>query len=809
MPQSKSKRATQTRRTDEPRESLLGILLQAAVASLLVARLLLPAESAAAGDTLWVVQFWMAAGLLWFWNSIRQRDFRVRADRFDIALWVVVAGHVAGMIALFYEGGNKRAAINLSWEWVGLAVSFFLIRQTVTTVNAARRLVTVMLTTAVCLAGLGLWQHYVFYPQTVEEYDRKSDELERLLTASPPRTQSEAAGRLRRLRELHEWFITRDIPPAGPARLLWEQRLRSSTEPFGMFALANTFAGFLLVWLVVALSLLGRAGRAGTSWWNLTAVACATTLLAFCLILTKSRTAWVGLAAALAVWGAIGMWGGGARWKTWLWGLAAAAALLVAMLFAAAVGGGLDREVVAEAPKSLRYRLQYWTGTVKLLRARPLLGTGPGNFRQRYLQHKPPESSEAIADPHNFLLDLWANGGMLAVIGLFACIAAAVHSLRRHDEKPRPGERPGSSEVAGFANRKPEGASAWDPLTIGAAVSCLAVFLATILAGEGFDLRLPAMMVAWILVYLAWERVSNLFGVSGVCLMAAALGLFVHLLGAGGIEMPAIVQTFLVLFAVGCVIQNQPDMHRAAESSRTLRAADRREPGESRRGMQAVFALGGLFVVLFVGCFFSATKPVLNSRALLSAGESEQIAGRGSRSAARLYTAAAEADPLSPDPPRRLAELSYLRWQSLPGDSSREFERAVRAMEIAVELDPFDYKGFRQLGRWHRERYKRTDRTTDAVAAVDALGRAVELYPTHAALRAELAAALADAGNTTKAGQEAAAALKQDRVNRREGHRDQYLPQKTLDELNELARSSIDSSAAAGSKKQSSGSDSH
>src|SRR5690606_19606381 len=100
----------------------------------------------------------------------------------------------------------------------------------------------------------------------------------------------------------------------------------------------------------------------------------------------------------------------------WLGGLACL--LLIGLPVAAALTGGLDRQVITEAPKSLQYRLEYWTATLAALRESPILGTGPGNFRQAYLAHKLPGSSEEVLDPHNLFLDVWAGGGLIGLAGL-------------------------------------------------------------------------------------------------------------------------------------------------------------------------------------------------------------------------------------------------------------------------------------------------------------------------------------------------------------------------------------------------------
>jgi O-antigen ligase len=57
----------------------------------------------------------------------------------------------------------------------------------------------------------------------------------------------------------------------------------------------------------------------------------------------------------------------------------------------AGLTGGLDRLVLAEAPKSLQYRLEYWWTSLQLIRESPFIGVGPGQFRQNYLAHKLPQ----------------------------------------------------------------------------------------------------------------------------------------------------------------------------------------------------------------------------------------------------------------------------------------------------------------------------------------------------------------------------------------------------------------------------------
>ncbi len=196
----------------------------------------------------------------------------------------------------------------------------------------------------------------------------------------------------------------------------------------------------------------------------------------------------------------------------------------------AAQSGGFDREVISEAPKSLAYRLQYWAGAWDVVKEHPWLGTGPGNFRQHYLQYKLPESSEEIADPHNWIFDLWTSGGLLALLGSFLLLGWAVRQVRRERTVDASAENGLSF-------------SAWEA---GAAAAFFLVMLVRWVSGDFVGLRLVGLLLAGVIVW-AILRKTPLAKVPREAMFAGIAALMVHLLGAGGMEMPAITQTALIL----------------------------------------------------------------------------------------------------------------------------------------------------------------------------------------------------------------------------------------------------------------------
>ena len=108
--------------------------------------------------------------------------------------------------------------MNMLWEWIGLGVGYFLLRQLLRGQHKARAIVVVMIGLATAMSCYGLEQYFVSLPADRERY------------AVDPEGALRDAGLF--------------APPGSRQRFLFEQRV-NSTEPMGTFALANSLAGFL------------------------------------------------------------------------------------------------------------------------------------------------------------------------------------------------------------------------------------------------------------------------------------------------------------------------------------------------------------------------------------------------------------------------------------------------------------------------------------------------------------------------------------------------------------------------------------
>jgi O-antigen ligase/tetratricopeptide (TPR) repeat protein len=730
--------------------------LLAGAAALYVARPLLPSESAAAsGDGLPLVMLWFWLALAWLLWSAARGQLALRLHWTDGAL-LLLAGWYAAACVVGAENNAGRPCINMLWEGLALLLGYFLVRQWLTTAHEARAMLAVMIALAVVESGYGLFEYSVTMPYAREHYKEDPDAA---------------------LKEIGHW-----IPANSPERMLYEQRL-NSTEPKATFVLANSLAGFLAPWFVVVLGIGFTAfavpkiaGLANASplkaapppkerepssgllpQYVLLTLLCAVPIVA-CLILTKSRSAWLATGCGMALLGLL-------NWRLlarrWMKGLLAGVAVLFGVVIAIFTAkGALDLQVITEAGKSLGYRWQYWQATFSMIQDHFWLGCGPGNFQDYYTRYKLPTASEVVADPHNALFEIWATAGtpaMLALVVLLAGIAWKVWTSRLNS----------SSTTDTTTATQPAGPQSGGGLLIflvAAETGLLLAFVTGITAEVPLTTAALAsgifMFAAAILLTSPWVHAGHL---PRLLPAIAAIVLLVNLLAAGGISFPGVAGSLWLLLAV----------------SMAQASLDTPPRFLTRLPILACIAAVG---ALTAACYFTGYEPVMTCRqALMVAARYQSSPGNYEANLIR----AANADPWATEPRKRLASLEYELWEKrYTGDALTDFERAAQRI---VEQQPQSSAAWRQKGDWYwnivlrirdvSEARKKTQEYTKV--ALEAYQRAAELYPNHALTRAKLAQAWQESGKHAKASQEAAEALRLDAIT---PHTDQKLPE-TLREL--------------------------
>ncbi len=685
--------------------------LSGGAAALFVLRPLYPSESVAVeGDGLVVVMLWLLLLAAWAWALLREPHGRIRVGWPDLALGLLAIWHSMAAAGAFFWG-SPRPALNMLWEWLGLAAAFFLARQSFRSGLERRAAAAVMIAVAATVSVYGLYQVAIELPATRALYQRASDET---------------------LQQAGVWF-----PPGSPQRQVFEQRL-ASREPMATFALANSLAGFLAPWSIAVLAItLLCAGRVG--WKMRAAVAGLLVPLGACLLLTKSRSAYLAVGAGSLV--LCGQWWSGRSRAMPVRRVLLAAGLAVLVLALGVAGalalGQLDAEVLSEAPKSLGYRMEYWRSTLAMIGDAPVFGCGPGNFQEWYTAYKLPEASEEIADPHNFLFEVWATAGTPAALLLCGFLAAfALCALRKQEAAVQ--------ETAGMETCPPSlqpgaaGASPGSPAAIylgGLAGLGLLVPIGAMSAAPP-SLVVPAMGLliggAALVLLDGWVRRGE---DSAATWTVAAAVMLLHLLFAGGIGFPGVASSLWLLLALGL----------------NARGCGCREVSR-RIGYAALLAAAGLIA----GCFFTGYGATVRARTAL------QRAYADPTRAEEALAAAAEADRWGVEPRGLLADWAYEEWLKQPSQAAfTRFEKLVEETLLRAPRAASRRHGF---GVKFVEAYARSGDPAKLAKGIETLDTAVRLYPNNCRFRADLAEAYRLAGDEKGYARERKEALRLDQV---------------------------------------------
>ena len=761
--------------------------------ALLTAAFLWPVEDAINGTGLHLAVLWLVLGMLHALRQWRPRmdepeSRRASCGLMDLGVLLIVVGHVISTVAVFQAEGDRRAALNLTFEWIALLVAWRIFRSLLLDRIAAAQTVNVLVAVAVGLSALGIWQHHVVQTAQSEWYRSMRSELDSALL------KQDGSG-LSRVSEIVADFQANNIPLEGPERILWENRALDSSEPLGTFSLANTLAGILAAVLVL---LIGRI----TAVWksdqrrpvlNGLILAVQIGLIGYCLILTKSRSAWSGAAVGLAVLAVVRS-RAGSLMKVFRWGIASVFA--VAVTFgAAAFFGALDKEVILESPRSLQFRLMYWTGAIEVLKEHPLAGAGPGNFRQLYLQHKVDESSEEIRDPHNFVLDAWSSAGLVGLTGVLLLVASLSRQLPRDEVHAEPfgpttqTRTPSLRIVAGGL-----------ALGLGLHVGWDWINGYSFSAEDGMQLLLLSGTSLFSVVSRSVVRVDVGMG------CAAAVAMMVHLLAAGGFEMPAVMLLLLICLALGTSLRGcQP---RKSQSAGQDSGFDNTASRPRWMALPvAVTMLCGAVAVLKYGLL-----PVSSANRHLLHGDDALHRQRIQRSAMESYRLAAESDPIAVTPRQRIAELEAYRLaelqmqiesqlqavngreQEADSDSAsatrNQVTSAIAAAESLISADKRNCFGYRLRARCLAAGsilLKNPELMEQAVADQQ---NVIRMYPSSVQdwlVLAVLSHAAESPRRSELARQAVDRALDLERINRVWGHRDQFLTTDSLHQLKAIA----------------------
>jgi O-antigen ligase len=239
--------------------------------------------------------------------------------------------------------------------------------------------------------------------------------------------------------------------------VLFERFMRAH----GTFEQPNPYGGYLGLTLPLAVGLVAAgvlrvAGRV-KAWWWLWAAGCGSVML-IALVMTWSRGAWLGFAAAMAMMAVAVM----ARSAKLVRHGSPQAVLLVAV-FVILVGylllaGGLARvppaitqrfsdfvpylgvldvegREVTDANFAVLERVAHWQAAWRMWTDHPWLGVGIGNYEAIYPQYALPLWPVALGHAHNYYLNIAAETGVVGLAAYLVLWGAALVSVWRATQR--------------------------------------------------------------------------------------------------------------------------------------------------------------------------------------------------------------------------------------------------------------------------------------------------------------------------------------------------------------------------------------
>ncbi len=644
-----------------------------------------------------------AALVMWVRGSHERGDWLIDALAWGLALWMLVATWANA------EGANLRLAVNELWWWIAAAALLSAARRCVSLPPVKQSLVYLIFGVTVGVAVYGWHQLLIDFPNLIEQYK-----------ADPEAVLREAG----------------IVAEAGSAqRVIFENRLYDG-GPTGTFALANSMAALLVGGLVVMIGWVSQRWRELSILYRLSWGGVILITLGM-LLASRSRSAVVALILVAGLYGGLRLVGSGQRIfrqqrRSVLIGALATLVLASGVVAAVAWQRWSHSEWISQAPASVAIRLNYWRACARMVAQSPLVGVGPGQFKARYEAFRVPESTEQIADPHNWFWQAITTGGIpagLLLSALFAVTAWRAIGFAPPTPDPNP-ELPDETEAPG--------PSAWrfSPgwIYAGAGAAALAVWLVGAAIGylPDFDAAMLATLVAIGVIVLAIStaRSTTVAAPDNRALGRLALwglaAMVIDLLAAGGLTVPGVAVTLWIFAAVAAPW--------SGGGSLSADGTVAEPPANSRRQL----CYGGAAAVLLAGWYFTAIRPV--QQVALATGQFESAwAQRSSGVAEAALRRAMEADPWDADSALKLAQL--LMQQALVAPPQRERLEAAWKVAEAEALrrggeDPANLRVLGDAWLWYYQRY---DDAAALQRAAELYRRAVELSPSHQSYAAQLA----------------------------------------------------------------------
>ncbi|MCC6422589.1 MAG: O-antigen ligase family protein [Phycisphaerales bacterium] len=222
-------------------------------------------------------------------------------------------------------------------------------------------------------------------------------------------------------------FAERGWQPDSFSAQQFERKITNG-EMAGFSASPNTYAAATVMLAIVALGWLAELLRDRPIDGRIGLPIIALLSAGWIIYYTQSKAAMISpiLGAGLLLF--VGLFGPWLARRRRLVFVLSVLVILLGML--AVIGHGLYHGTLPSV--SLAFRWKYWIASWEMFRAEhPWIGVGWANFGQHYLAYRLPDAPEEIKDPHNFIIRVLTELGIVGVIFLVAWLLRLWWELSR------------------------------------------------------------------------------------------------------------------------------------------------------------------------------------------------------------------------------------------------------------------------------------------------------------------------------------------------------------------------------------------
>jgi O-antigen ligase len=235
---------------------------------------------------------------------------------------------------------------------------------------------------------------------------------------------------------LNTWFVTALLVACGAFVSLFSSGLTYDGRLAAWFTSPNYLAIFIAPGILIAFYKLHKIFEEKKETQEFFPLLLSFPIFLTILFLTRSYGAWLGVFAAAFLMIFLSLRASG---KKNLWKILAGVIIIAgAFLFFERDNTKWQSLASFENRSSMASRVMIWQAAGKMISDNPVFGIGLGRFQETYLEYQkyfPPYLEWAVPQPHNIILAVWLETGLIGLIGFLLLIVHSIYVLLRNKNR--------------------------------------------------------------------------------------------------------------------------------------------------------------------------------------------------------------------------------------------------------------------------------------------------------------------------------------------------------------------------------------